>query len=420
VSDLATPARPAAQAPAGFDVEAVRREFPVLSQRPYGKRLAFLDSGATAQKPQVVIDAVSRFYAQDNSNVHRGVYDLAERATAAFEGARKKIARYIGADPREVIFTRGTTEGVNLVAQTYGRVHVGPGDEILLTGMEHHSNIVPWQMLAAEKGAKLVVVPVDDRGEVHLADFERLIGPRTRMVAVTQVSNALGTVNPVKEIVRIAHARGVPVLVDGAQAMPHMKVDVRDLDADFYVFSGHKMFGPTGIGVLHGKAKILEAMPPWQGGGDMILSVSFEGTKFNTIPYRFEAGTPDAAGAIGLGAAVDWLEGLDREGAEAHERDLLAYATRRLEEIPGLRIIGTAPGKAPVISFVMEGVHPHDVGTILDREGVAVRAGHHCAQPLMERFGVPATVRASFALYNTREDVDQLVLGLHRVREMFP
>jgi len=403
-----------------FDVEAVRRQFPVLSQRPYGKRLAFLDSGATTQKPQAVIDAVSRFYAQDNSNVHRGVYDLAERATAAFEGARKKIARYIGADPREVIFTRGTTEGVNLVAQTYGRTHVGPGDEILLTGMEHHSNIVPWQMLAAEKGARLVVVPVDDRGEVHLADFERLIGPRTRMVAVTQVSNALGTVNPVKEIVRIAHARGVPVLVDGAQAMPHMKVDVRDLDADFYVFSGHKMFGPTGIGVLHGKAKILEAMPPWQGGGDMILSVSFEGTRFNTIPYRFEAGTPDAAGAVGLGAAVDWLEGLDREGAEAHERDLLAYATGRLQEIPGLRIIGTAPGKVAVISFVLTGVHPHDVGTILDREGVAVRAGHHCAQPLMERFGVPATVRASFALYNTREDVDQLVRGLHRVREMFP
>ena len=403
-----------------FDVEAVRSQFPVLSQRPYGKRLAFLDSGATTQKPQAVIDAVSRFYAQDNSNVHRGVYDLAERATAAFEGARKKIARHIGAEPREVIFTRGTTEGVNLVAQTYGRAHVGPGDEILLTGMEHHSNIVPWQMLAAEKGAKLVVVPVDDRGEVHLADFERLIGPRTRMVAVTQVSNALGTVNPVKEIVRIAHARGVPVLVDGAQAMPHMKIDVRDLDADFYVFSGHKMFGPTGIGVLHGKAKILEAMPPWQGGGDMILSVSFEGTRFNTIPYRFEAGTPDAAGAVGLGAAVDWLEGLDREGAEAHERDLLAYATGRLQEIPGLRIIGTAPGKVAVISFVLTGVHPHDVGTILDREGVAVRAGHHCAQPLMERFGVPATVRASFALYNTREDVDQLVRGLHRVREMFP
>jgi len=420
VSDLATPARPAAQAPAGFDVEAVRREFPVLSQRPYGKRLAFLDSGATAQKPQVVIDAVSRFYAQDNSNVHRGVYDLAERATAAFEGARKKIARYIGADPREVIFTRGTTEGVNLVAQTYGRVHVGPGDEILLTGMEHHSNIVPWQMLAAEKGAKLVVVPVDDRGEVHLADFERLIGPRTRMVAVTQVSNVLGTVNPVKEIARIAHARGVPVLVDGAQAMPHMRVDVRDLDADFYVFSGHKMFGPTGIGILHGKARLLEAMPPWQGGGDMILSVSFEDTKFNTIPYRFEAGTPDAAGAVGLGAAVDWLAGLDREGVEAHERDLLAYATGRLQEVPGLRILGTAPGKAPVISFVLASAHPHDAGTILDREGVAVRAGHHCAQPLMERFGVPATVRASFALYNTREDVDQLVRGLGRVREMFP
>jgi cysteine desulfurase / selenocysteine lyase len=406
--------------PAPFDVEAVRRQFPVLSQRPYGKRLAFLDSGATAQKPQAVIDAVSRFYDRDNSNVHRGVYDLAERATAAFEGARKTVARWIGAEPREVIFTRGTTEGVNLVAQTYGRVHVGAGDEILVSGMEHHSNIVPWQMLAAEKGARLVVVPVDDRGELQLADFERLIGPRTRIVAVTHVSNVLGTVNPVKEIVRLAHARGVPVLVDGAQAMPHLKVDVRDLDADFYVFSGHKMFGPTGIGVLYGKARLLEAMPPWQGGGDMILSVSFEGTKFNTIPYKFEAGTPDAAGAIGLAAAIDWLEGLDRPGVEAHERDLLEYATRRLQEIPGLRIIGTAPGKAPVISFVMDGVHPHDVGTIVDREGIAVRAGHHCAQPLMERFEVPATVRASFALYNTREDVDQLVRGLQRVREMFP
>ena len=420
MTTVSTPARPAATRPGPFDVEAVRRQFPVLAQRPYGKRLAFLDSGATSQKPQAVIDAVTRFYDRDNSNVHRGVYDLAERATAAFEGARKKIARHIGADPREVIFTRGTTEGVNLVAQAWGRAHVGTGDEILLTGMEHHSNIVPWQMLAAEKGAKLVVVPVDDEGRVHLADFERLIGPRTRIVAVTHVSNALGTVNPVKEITALAHSRGVPVLVDGAQAMPHMRVDVRELDADFYVFSGHKMFGPTGIGVLYGKAKLLEAMPPWQGGGDMILSVSFEGTKFNTIPYKFEAGTPDAAGAVGLGAAVDWLEGLDREGAEAHERDLLAYATRRLQEIPGLRIIGTAPGKAAVISFVMEGVHPHDVGTILDREGVAVRAGHHCAQPLMERFGVPATVRASMALYNTREDVDQLVAGLRRVREMFP
>jgi cysteine desulfurase / selenocysteine lyase len=420
VTTAAQSPRPAATRPAPFDVEAVRRQFPVLAQRPYGKRLAFLDSGATAQKPQVVIDAVSRFYSQENSNVHRGVYDLAERATAAFEGARRKIARWIHADPREVIFVRGTTEGVNLVAQSWGRAHVGPGDEILVTGMEHHSNIVPWQLLAAEKGARVVPVPVDDRGELHLADFERLIGPRTRIVAVTHVSNVLGTVNPVKRIVAIAHARGVPVLVDGAQAMPHGRVDVRDLDADFYVFSGHKMFGPTGIGVLYGKAAVLEAMPPWQGGGDMILSVSFAGTKFNTIPYKFEAGTPDAAGAVGLGAAVDWLESLDAEGVEAHERDLLEYATRRLGEIPGLRIIGTAPGKAPVISFVLDGVHPHDVGTILDREGVAVRAGHHCAQPLMERFGVPATVRASFALYNTREDVDQLVHGLRRVREMFP
>jgi cysteine desulfurase/selenocysteine lyase len=420
MSGTATTARATAPAPVPFDVEAIRRQFPVLAQRPHGKRLAYLDSGATAQKPQAVIDAVTRFYDRDNSNVHRGVYDLAERATAAFEGARRKVARFLHAEPREVIFTRGTTESVNLVAQSWGRANVGPGDEILLTGMEHHSNIVPWQLLAEEKGARLVVVPVDDEGRVHLADFERLIGPRTRIVAVTHVSNALGTVNPVKEIVALAHSRGVPVLVDGAQAVPHMKVDVRDLDADFYAFSGHKMFGPTGIGVLYGKARILEAMPPWQGGGDMILSVSFSGTRFNTIPHKFEAGTPDAAGAVGLGAAVDWLEGLDRAGAEAHERDLLEYATRRLREIPGLRIIGTAPGKAAVISFVMDGVHPHDVGTILDREGVAVRAGHHCAQPLMERFGVPATVRASFALYNDREDVDQLVRGLHRVREMFP
>ena len=413
-------ARTAGAGPAPFDVESIRRQFPVLAQRPHGKRLAFLDSGATAQKPQAVIDAVTRFYDRDNANVHRGVYDLAERATAAFEGARKKIARWIGAEPREVIFTRGTTEAVNLVAQSWGRKNVGAGDEILVTGMEHHSNIVPWQMLAAEKGATLQVVPVDDAGAVHLADFERLIGPRTRIVAVTHVSNVLGTVNPVKEIVALAHSRGVPVLVDGAQAMPHGRVDVKALDADFYAFSGHKMFGPTGVGVLYGKAKVLEAMPPWQGGGDMILSVSFSGTKFNTIPHKFEAGTPDAASVVGLGAAVDWLSGLDHAAVAAHERDLLDYATRRLLEIPGLRIVGTAPGKAPVVSFVMDGVHPHDVGTILDREGVAVRAGHHCAQPLMERFGLPATVRASMALYNTREDVDQLVRGLQRVREMFP
>jgi cysteine desulfurase/selenocysteine lyase len=418
---LAGSAPAAAAPPARFDVEAVRRQFPILSQRPHGKRLAYLDSGATAQKPQPVIDAVSRFYERDNSNVHRGVYDLAERATAAFEGARKRIARYIhAADPREVIFVRGTTEAINLVAQTHGRARVGPGDEILVTGMEHHSNIVPWQMLAGEKGATLAVVPVDDRGEVHLEDFERLIGPRTRLVAVTHVSNVLGTVNPVKRIVELAHARGVPVLVDGAQAVAHARVDVQALDADFYAFSGHKMYGPTGIGVLYGKASLLDAMPPWQGGGDMILSVSFAGTRFNTIPYKFEAGTPDAAGAVGLAAAVDWLEGIDREGAEAHERALLELATRRLQEIGGLRIIGTAPGKAPVISFVMEGVHPHDVGTILDHEGVAVRAGHHCAQPLMERFGVPATVRASLAIYSDREDVEQLVRGLGRVREMFP
>jgi cysteine desulfurase/selenocysteine lyase len=402
-----------------LDVAGLRAEFPILSQVVHGKPLAYLDSAATAQKPRAVIDAVTRYYEHDNANVHRGVYQLAERSTALFDGARAKVARFIGAEPREVVLVRGTTEGINLVAQTYGRANVGPDDEILLTEMEHHSNIVPWQMLAGEKGARLVVVPVDDRGALRMDELERRIGPRTKLVAVTHVSNALGTVNPVKRIVAVAHARGVPVLVDGAQATPHLRVDVRDLGCDFYAFSGHKIFGPTGIGVLYGKAARLEQMPPWQGGGDMILSVTFERTLYNSLPYKFEAGTPDMAGAVGLGATVDWLERLDWAAVHAHEQDLLEYGTRRLQEIPGLRLVGTAPEKAGVLSFVLDGVHPHDVGTILDREGIAVRAGHHCAQPVMKRFGVPATVRASLALYNTRGEIDALVAGLHRVREMF-
>ncbi len=403
-----------------FDVERVRRDFPILHRNVRGRPLVYLDSAATAQKPQAVVDAVAHFYLEDNANVHRGVHTLSERATAAYETARAKVAGFIGAaDPRQVIFVRGTTEAVNLVAQTFGRTRVGAGDEVLITEMEHHSNIVPWQMLCQEKGAKLEVAPVDERGELVLDELERRLRPRTRLLAVTHVSNALGTVNPVRRIAEMAHARGVPVLVDGAQAVPHLPVDVGELGCDFYALSGHKVFGPTGIGALWGKAEHLEAMPPWQGGGDMILSVSFEGTVYNQIPYKFEAGTPDMAGAVGLGAAVDWLQALDRAGAAAHERDLLAYGTARLEEIPGLRLVGTAREKVGVLSFVVDDIHPHDVGTVLDREGVAIRTGHHCAQPVLQRFGLRATARASLALYNTRAEIDALVQGLHRVKEMF-
>ena len=403
-----------------FDVERVRRDFPILRQKVRGKPLIYLDSAATAQKPQAVVDAVARFYLEDNANVHRGVHALSERATAAYEGARAKVAGFIGAaDPREVIFVRGTTEAVNLVAQTFGRVRVGGGDEVLITEMEHHSNIVPWQMLCQERGAELEVAPVDDRGDLVLDELERRLTPRTRLLAVAHVSNALGTVNPVRRIVEMAHARGVPVLVDGAQAVPHLPVDVQELGCDFYALSGHKVFGPTGIGALWGRAEHLEAMPPWQGGGDMILSVSFERTVYNQIPYKFEAGTPHMAGAVGLGAAVDWLQGLDRAGAVAHERDLLAYGTARLREVPGLRLVGTAREKAGVLSFLLDDIHPHDVGTVLDRDGVAIRTGHHCAQPVLQRFGLQATARASLALYNTRAEIDALVQGLHRVKEMF-
>jgi cysteine desulfurase/selenocysteine lyase len=405
---------------AGFDVERVRADFPILQQRIHGRPLAFLDSAASAQKPRAVIEAISRFYETDYANIHRGVYELAERATRAYEGARETTRRFLNAgETREIVFVRGTTEAINLVAQAWGREQVTAGDEILITHMEHHSNIVPWQLLCQQQKAVLRVAPVDDRGALLMGEFEKLLTPRTKIVAVVHVSNALGTVNPVSEIVDLAHERGVPVLVDGAQAVPHGRVDVRALDCDFYAFSGHKVFGPSGIGVLYGKSDLLDRMPPYQGGGEMILSVGFEETTYKKAPHRFEAGTPDIAGAVGLGAALDYLTALDPGEVAAHERQLLAYASQELSKVPGLRQIGTAPQRSAVVSFVLEGVHPHDVGTILDQEGVAVRAGHHCAQPLMDRFGVSATVRASIALYNTRADVDALVAGLHRVREVF-
>jgi cysteine desulfurase/selenocysteine lyase len=402
-----------------FDAERARKDFPILSQTAHGKPLVFLDSAASAQKPQPVIDAISRFYATDYANIHRGVYELSVRATEAVEAARGKVARLLGADPQEIVFVRNATEAINLVAATYGREHVREGDEVLITHMEHHANIVPWQRLCEERGAALRVAPIDDRGQLILEAFEALLTPRTRIAAVTHVSNALGTVNPIEEIVRLAHARDVPILVDGAQAVPHGRVDVRALDCDFYAFSGHKLFGPSGIGVLYGKAARLAAMPPYMGGGEMILSVSFDETIYKEPPYRFEAGTPDIAGAVGLGAAIDYLEAQDLDAVAAYERELLAYADEALRSVPGLRLIGTAERKASAISFVMDGVHPHDIGTILDREGIALRTGHHCAQPVMQRFGIPATARASFALYNTRADVDALASALREVREVF-
>jgi len=402
-----------------FDVERVRRDFPILQQQSHGRPLVFLDSAASAQKPLQVIDAMSEFYKQDYANIHRGVYELSQRATEAFEGARDRVSDFLNAESREIVFVRSATEAINLVARTYGARNVGTGDEILITTMEHHSNIVPWQLLCEEKGAVLEVAPIDDRGELLMDEFEKRLSPRTRMVAVTHVSNALGTVNPVREIAELAHARGVPVLVDGAQAVSHTRVDVRDIDCDFYAISGHKLFGPTGVGALYGKAELLEDMPPYQGGGEMILSVTFEGSTFKEIPHKFEAGTPDIAGAVGLGAAIDYVNGVGYGGIAAHEDDLLTYGTALLEEIPGLRIIGTASEKASVLSFVLDGIHPHDIGTILDQEGIAVRTGHHCAQPVMDRFGIPATTRASLALYNTRSDLDALVKGIRKVQEIF-
>jgi cysteine desulfurase/selenocysteine lyase len=402
------------------DVTAIREDFPILAQQVHGKPLVYLDNAATSQKPKCVIEALTRFYQMDNANIHRGVHQLSERSTQSYEAARGKVQRFLNAaNTREIIFVRGATEGINLVAQTYGRTHVSAGDEIVISAMEHHSNIVPWQMLCEEKGAVLRVIPINDRGEVEFDQFEKLLNHRTRLIAVSHVSNALGTINPVREIVKTAHGWNVPVLIDGAQAVPHMKVDVRSLDCDFYVFSGHKVFGPTGIGVLYGKEQLLGEMPPWQGGGDMIRSVTFEKTTYNDLPYKFEAGTPDIAGVIGLDAAIDYLDQIGMDAVAAHEHDLLEYGTRALESISGLRLIGTAREKAGILSFVIDGVHPHDAGTILDREGVAVRAGHHCAQPVMDRFGVSATTRASLAFYNTKEDIDALVAGIQKVKEIF-
>jgi cysteine desulfurase/selenocysteine lyase len=402
-----------------FDVARVREDFPILKEKVHGKPLVYFDNAATAQKPHQVLEAEQQFYLSLCSNVHRGVHWLSERATQAYEDTRVKAQRFLNAaESREIIFVRGTTEAINLVAATYGRKNVQAGDEVVISAMEHHSNIVPWQMLCEEKGARLRVAPINDRGELILEEFEKLLGPRTRLAAVTHVSNVLGTINPVREIIAMAHQRSIPVLLDGAQAAMHLKVDVRALDCDFYTISGHKLYGPTGIGVLYGKARLLEAMPPYHGGGDMISSVSFEKTIYNVIPCKFEAGTPNIAGTLGLGAAIDYLEALGFENVVPYEHKLLAYATDALTRIPGLRIIGTAKEKASVISFVMDGLHPHDVGTVLDQEGIAVRTGHHCAQPLMDRFGVPATTRASLAFYNTFEEIDKLVNGLHKVREI--
>ena len=403
-----------------YDVAKVRAEFPILRETVHGKPLVYLDSAASGQKPQAVIDAESGVYEHAYSNVHRGVHTLSMKATDLYEGARAKVRDFLGArDVKEIVFVRGTTEGINLVAQTYGRKHVGAGDEVLISALEHHSNIVPWQMLCDEKGARLVVAPIDDDGAIVMDELEKLLSARTKIVAVSHVSNALGTINPVKAIGELAHARGIPLLVDGAQGAPHAALDMQALGCDFYCFSAHKLYGPSGVGVLYGKQELLEAMPPWQGGGDMILSVSFEKTTWNSLPYKFEAGTPNIAGTVALGAAIDWVGRVGLAAIAAHEHDLLEYGTRRLLEVPGLRLVGTAREKASVLSFVMEGIHPHDIGTVLDYEGIAIRTGHHCAQPVMERFGIPATARASLAAFNTREELDTLVQGLHKVREMF-
>jgi len=405
---------------AGFDVERVRTDFPILYRNVHGRTLVYLDNAATAQKPQVVIDAVRRYYEQDNANIHRGVHFLSEHATEEYEGARKTAQSFLNAaDASEIIFVRGATEAINLVAQTYGCTHVHAGDEVLITAMEHHSDIVPWQILCEEKGARLRVAPISDSGELMLEDFEKLLGPRTKIVAITHVSNALGTINPVQRIIEMARRGNIRVLVDGAQAVPHLKVDVQALDCDFYVFSGHKVYGPTGIGVLYGKSSLLDAMPPYQGGGDMISSVTFEKTIYNKLPYKFEAGTPHVDGAIGLGAAIEYVNGLGMDNIAAYEHELLAYATEAVRAIPGIGLIGTAREKAGVLSFLLDSVHPHDIGTILDQEGIAIRTGNHCAQPVMQRFGIAATARASFALYNTREEVGALVEGLQKVREVF-
>jgi len=405
---------------AALDVARVRADFPALRQEVHGRPLVYLDNAATTQKPEAVLEATDTFYRRDCANVHRGVHTLSQRATVAYESARSAVKRHLGArDSREIVFTRGTTEAINLVAWSFVRPRLGEGDEVLISEMEHHSNIVPWQLLCAERGATLRVIPIDDRGDVILEEYERLLSERTRIVGITWISNALGTVNPVREMIATAHARGIPVLVDGAQAVPHLAVDVEKLDCDFLAFSGHKTYGPTGIGALYAKRGHLLGMPPYQGGGDMIQSVSFERTLYQEPPHRFEAGTPNIAGAVGLAAALRYLEGLGIEAIADHEQRLLDEATRKVLEVPGVRLIGSARRRAGVLSFVMDGIHPHDVGTVLDTRGVAVRAGHHCAQPVMKRYGVSATVRASFGVYNTSDEVDALVRGLHEAREVF-
>jgi cysteine desulfurase/selenocysteine lyase len=413
-------ARTAKSAPdVRFDVERVRADFPILRRQVHGKPLVYLDNAATTQKPQQVLDALTSYYTDTNANVHRGVHLLSQTATDAYEGARDKVRAFFNAqDAREIIFTRNATESINLVAHAFGHEFVGDGDEVLISALEHHSNIVPWQLLCEEKRARLRVAPIDDAGDIRLDELEGLIGPRTKLVAVAHMSNALGTVNPVEEIVRIAHARGVPVLLDGSQAAYHMPVDVRAIGCDFYAATGHKLYGPTGIGVLYGRKKLLSKLPPFLGGGDMIRSVTFEQSTWNDLPNKYEAGTPNIAGAIGLGAAIEYLSSVGLPGVARHEQELLAYATEALSSVPGLRLVGTARRKASILSFVMDDLHPHDIGTIVDREGVAIRTGHHCAQPVMERFGVPATARASLAMYNTRKDIDALVAALLRVREV--
>ncbi len=403
-----------------LDLNKIRGDFPILKQTVNGNPLVYLDNGATSQKPQSIIDAIVNYYTTTNSNVHRGVHTLSQQATDGYEGARAKIQKFINAgDEKEVIYTRNTTEGINLVAHSYGRKNIGPGDDIIVSNMEHHSNIVPWQMLCEENGANLLVVPIDDTGELIMDEYQKMLSPKTKLVSITHVSNALGTILPAKQIVKMAHDVGSPVLLDGAQAVPHMPVDMQDIDCDFYVFSGHKLFGPTGIGVLYGKSEYLEAMPPFLGGGEMIKSVTFEKTIYNDLPYKFEGGTPDIAGAIGLGAAIDYVTNLGFDQIMAHEDELLRYGTEALSAIDGVRIVGTAVDKAGILSFVMDKAHPHDIGTILDEQGIAIRTGHHCAQPVMQRFQIPATARASFAFYNNKEDIDALVKGIDRVIEVF-
>lgn len=405
---------------AAFDLEAIRRDFPALDQQVHGRDLVYMDNAATTQKPRAVIDAVRNFYERDCSNVHRGVHALSQRATVAYESSRTTIRKHIGAhDSREIVFTRSTTEAINLVAASFLRPRLQPGDEILISEMEHHSNIVPWQLLRESTGAVLKMIPITDEGEIDLEAYERMLGPKTRLVGIVHVSNALGTVNPVKEMIAMAHEKGIPVLVDGAQAISHMDVDVVDLDCDFYAFSAHKVYGPSGIGALYGKRKHLLEMPPFQGGGDMILSVRFEETIFNEPPHRFEAGTPNIEGALGMATALEYIDDIGLDVIREHEEQLMKEASLRLPEVPGLRLIGQARQRAGAISFVLDGIHPHDVGTILDQEGIAVRAGHHCAQPVMQRYGLSATVRASFGIYNRKEDIDALIRGLESVREVF-